>query len=288
MVTSAFKEGAEKLDHFFKERMMSVSLRVSDLSLVYIIEGLHDVVCVLIGHLLLHGEHGVDNDCLEQELIGTDGLAVVLHLSQHSQGHLGTISGFLMQTGRKEHVDVSHTVNAVLSEGILTDLNILHADSIDLNGALWRIRLQVVRLDKELVVLGGHWVVVTEVGCDLRLSLEEKLLTLLLVLLDKLSFAEGSDNFSSNVVPLILSSNNLLDHFASVRGKLTWSVFGIVDLLVFRIMLHQVHSSKFKLVFDDAQDLASLRSTHFLKSLNDKGEAFFCLIKIETLNEKLT
>ena len=289
MVLHAFKHGAEQLDDFFKEGMVTVTLRVSDLGLVNVTEGLQNVVCICLSHLyLLHSKHRVDDDRLVHELVGADGLSIMSHLSQHSKGHLRTFSCLFVQTGREQHVDVTDTVDTLLAKVILNDFNIPHADRIDLNSALGRILLQVVRLNKELVVLCSHGVFLSKVGSDLDLSLEEKLFTLLLVFLDELGFAFGREDFRSNIVPLFVGAEDLLDLFMSSSGKLAWSVFGIVDFLVLRIMLHQVHSGKFKLVFDDAQNIALFRTTHFLESLNYEKEAFLSFFEIETLNEEFT
>ena len=81
----------------------------------------------------------------------------------------------------------------------------------DLDGALVRLRQQVVCLNEVLVVLGNQRMVLTVAACDLDLSLQENLLRLLLILLDKLGFSLLRDSFSPDVVELIFSSQDSLN-----------------------------------------------------------------------------
>jgi len=140
------------------------------------------------------------------------------HFWKTFEDHIAANALSFAESCRVERVEHSDAVNAIRSVVGASNVYIALTYITDLDGALVRLRQQVVCLNEVLVVLGNQRMVLTVAACDLDLSLQENFLRLLLILLDKLGFSLLRDSFSPDVVELIFSSQDSLNWLSSFKG----------------------------------------------------------------------
>ena len=126
------------------------------------IEGLSDLIDFPLTSNCLHHEHRIDKNGLVKELISLHGNLVMNHLCKHLKCQVRTLISCLVQASRKQSVDKSHAVQAILAIVILTNLYILRTYGINLECTLVRFWFDIVGLYQVLVILGHQRVITAE------------------------------------------------------------------------------------------------------------------------------
>ena len=144
--------------------MEPIALQVCDLALQHELELSLNHQSVLLAKVWpAHGHHRINDEGLEDEVVGLDGLPVELHLAECIDRHSDALSVARVQSLREARVKVAHAVDALIPVVLLRELYVFLNYVLKSLVALWCGAQQIVGLYKVLIVLGHHGVVRSKV-----------------------------------------------------------------------------------------------------------------------------